>query len=124
MILGIDLGTSNSLICRIQDGQAVPIPNAHGEVLTPSVVAIDETGTLLVGAAAREHMATRPLHAQAAFKRHMGANDKLRLGEQSFRPEGLFAQPELVVGSHVAFECSLGMQRARGHVLARRGAHQ
>lgn len=91
MILGIDLGTSNSLICQLQDGQPVPIPNALGEALTPSVVALDESGTLLVGAAAREHMAKRPLHAQAAFKRHMGSSEKLKLGDKTFRPEDLSA---------------------------------
>jgi molecular chaperone HscC len=56
MIVGIDLGTTNSLIAYLKDGIPTAIPNSHGEFLTPSVVGIDDKGTVLVGAIARERL--------------------------------------------------------------------
>jgi len=91
MIVGIDLGTTNSLIAVWQDGAARLIPNSLGEVLTPSCVSIDEDGTILVGRAARERLQTHPDRSVAAFKRHMGSDRVTRLGRQSFRPEELSA---------------------------------
>lgn len=51
MIIGIDLGTTNSLAAVWQEGKAVLIPNALGKFLTPSVVSIDDDGMVLVGEA-------------------------------------------------------------------------
>ena len=56
-ILGIDLGTTNSLVAYWQDGKAQLVKNALGSVLTPSVVSVDDDGSILVGAAARERLA-------------------------------------------------------------------
>ncbi|WP_409316965.1 Hsp70 family protein [Pseudomonas sp. KCJK9016] len=95
-LLGIDLGTTNSLIAVWQDGQARLIPNALGEVLTPSVVSLDEDDTILVGKAARARLTTHPERTAAAFKRFMGSEKSLELGERSFSPEELSA---LVIGS-------------------------
>ncbi|MGN8124901.1 Hsp70 family protein [Pseudomonas sp. 22082] len=95
-LLGIDLGTTNSLIAVWQDGQARLIPNALGEVLTPSVVSLDEDGTILVGKAARARLTTHPERTAAAFKRFMGSDRQIDLGTQSFSPEELSA---LVLGS-------------------------
>jgi molecular chaperone HscC len=58
-IIGIDLGTSNSLVSLWRDTGVELIPNGLGETLTPSVVSIDEDGTLLVGQAAKERLITR-----------------------------------------------------------------
>ncbi|MDR7332644.1 molecular chaperone HscC [Roseateles asaccharophilus] len=79
MILGIDLGTTHSAAAVFRDGAAVLIPNAHGDYLTPSAVALDEQGHTLVGLAARERAG---LHAQStalAFKRWMGSDRKITL---------------------------------------------
>lgn len=95
-LLGIDLGTTNSLVAVWRDGQAQLIPNALGDVLTPSVVSLDEDGSILVGAAARARLTTHPDRTVAAFKRFMGSDKKLELGEQSFSPEELSA---LVLGA-------------------------
>ncbi|MGE1175447.1 molecular chaperone HscC [Pseudomonas sp. BW7P1] len=95
-LLGIDLGTTNSLIAVWQDGQARLIPNAIGEVLTPSVVSLDEDDTILVGKAARARLTTHPERTAAAFKRFMGSDKRLELGRRSFSPEELSA---LVIGS-------------------------
>lgn len=91
MIAGIDLGTTNSLIGVWHDGRPVLIPNALGEVLTPSVVSVTEDGNVLVGAAARERLSTHPMRTAAAFKRVMGTNREITLGTRVFRPEELSA---------------------------------
>jgi molecular chaperone HscC len=91
MILGIDLGTTNSLAAVWQDGRAVMIPNALGQTLTPSVVGLDDQGEVLVGQAARERLLTHPQLTASVFKRYMGSNRTERLGTQSFRAEELSA---------------------------------
>ncbi|MGP0170471.1 Hsp70 family protein [Pseudomonas sp. NCHU5208] len=95
-LLGIDLGTTNSLIAVWREGRAQLIPNALGEVLTPSAVSLDEDGSILVGAAARARLTTHPLRSVAAFKRYMGSDKRFTLGERQFTPEELSA---LVLGS-------------------------
>ena len=91
MIVGIDLGTTNSLVAVWENGAARLIPNGLGEVLTPSCISIDEDGSILVGRAARERLQTHPGQSVAAFKRHMGSDKSIRLGARSFRPEELSA---------------------------------
>jgi len=89
MIIGIDLGTTNSLVSAWRDGEAVLIPNALGDVLTPSVVSLDRNGEILVGAAARERLVSHPRHSASVFKRLMGTSRSLTLGDRSFRAEEL-----------------------------------
>jgi len=91
MIIGIDLGTTNSLAAFWQDGHAVMVPNALGHHLTPSVVGLDDNGDVLVGLAARERLITHPHLTAAVFKRYMGSNRATRLGDKQFRPEELSA---------------------------------
>jgi molecular chaperone HscC len=91
MIIGIDLGTTNSLAAVWRHGAATLIPNSLGQVLTPSAVSIAENGEILVGAAARDRLATHPLRSVASFKRAMGTTKVFDLGKQSFRPEELSA---------------------------------
>ena len=56
-IVGIDLGTTYSLVAVLRDGVPTPLPNALGEILTPSAVSVTEDGRLLVGAPARARAA-------------------------------------------------------------------
>jgi molecular chaperone HscC len=91
MIVGIDLGTTNSLAAVWQDGEARIIPNALGHALTPSVVGLDDNGEILVGMAARDRLLTHPELTAATFKRHMGSDREVALGKQHFRPEELSA---------------------------------
>jgi len=91
MIIGIDLGTTNSLVSVWQDGQAVLISNALGETLTPSAVSLGNDDTVLVGRAARDRWLTQPETGAVSFKRYMGSNRVLRLGKRAFRPEELSA---------------------------------
>ena len=91
MILGIDLGTTHSLISYLKDGVPVAIANAHGEYLTPSVVSVDENGTIIVGAAAKERLFKYPDRTVASFKRLMGSTQISKLGKHEFKPEDLSA---------------------------------
>jgi len=91
MILGIDLGTTHSLISYLKDGVPVAIANTHGDYLTPSVVSVDENGTLIVGAAAKERLFSYPDKTIASFKRLMGSTQVVRLGKHEFKAEDLSA---------------------------------
>jgi len=91
MLVGIDLGTTNSLIGTFVDGKPQLIKNAFGEVLTPSVVGVDESGALLVGAPARERLISHPQLTAASFKRYMGTNQEFEIGAKRFRAEELSA---------------------------------
>jgi len=88
-MIGIDLGTTHSLISVWQEGKSQLIPNGLGEVLTPSVIHLDKQGKILVGQAAKMRLLTQPNSTAAVFKRFMGSNEKISLGERSFRPEEL-----------------------------------
>src|SRR5689334_868342 len=89
MIVGIDLGTTNSLVAIWCDGKAQIIPNALGDNLTPSVVGIDDDGKFLVGRPARERLSTHSHLTTSLFKRYMGSNRAAALGTKEFRPEEL-----------------------------------
>ena len=89
MIIGIDLGTTNSLVAVWRDGKANIIPNALGHNLTPSCVGMDDDGTVLIGEAARARLQTHPHLTSALFKRYMGSERQTQLGKQTFRPEEL-----------------------------------
>ena len=95
-ILGIDLGTTFSLVSVLQDGVPVPLPNALGEVLTPSAVSVMDDGRILVGAPARARATTHPERTALAFKRDMGTDRVYDLGGHRFTPPELSA---LVLGS-------------------------
>lgn len=88
-IIGIDLGTTNSLACVCQDGRTVLIPNSLGENLTPSVVSIDENGAICVGAVAKERLISHPEASAASFKRYMGTNKVFTLAGKDFTPQEL-----------------------------------
>ena len=91
MYVGIDLGTTNSLVAVYRDGQPILIPNALGHVLTPSAVCLADDGNLLVGLAARERLSTHPHQTAVTFKRWMGTNKSIKLGNRDFRAEELSA---------------------------------
>ena len=88
-IVGIDLGTTYSLVAVWRDGQPRIIENVLGARLTPSVVGLDDDGQVLIGQAAKERLITHPGLTAATFKRYMGADRITRLGSRPFRPEEL-----------------------------------
>ncbi len=89
MIVGIDLGTTNSLVAYYDGKTAKIIPNRLGEHLTPSVVSIDDDGTVLVGKTAFARSLRRPLSSAAVFKRSMGTDREFDLNGKKFRAEEL-----------------------------------
>lgn len=104
--IGIDLGTTFSLAAILRDGAPFVLPNALGELLTPSAVSLGEEGQLLVGAPARARATTHPERTALAFKRDMGTSRLHTLGGRTFRPEELSA---LVLGALKAdAEAALG----------------
>ncbi len=91
MIVGIDLGTTNSASALFEDGETRLIPNALGDFLTPSAVAVLPDGTTLVGKPALNHWVVKPAEAITSFKRFIGTNKIIKLGRYSFRAEDLSA---------------------------------
>ena len=89
MMIGIDLGTTNSLAACFRNGKAEMIPNRLGKYLTPSVVSVDAEGTVYVGETAKERGALHPLETACVFKRSMGTDKQYILGSKSFRAEEL-----------------------------------
>lgn len=89
--IGIDLGTTNSLIAQFHNGETRLIPNQHGHFLTPSVISVAEDGSILTGIAARERLSTAPTLTASAFKRFMGTDKTFHLGKRTFRAEELSA---------------------------------
>ena len=88
-IIGIDLGTTNSAASIIDEDGPRLIPNALGEVLTPSVVGVDPEGNLVVGRSALELMVTHPERCASQFKRKMGSEWTATLAGKTFTPEEL-----------------------------------
>ncbi|MGL4774710.1 MAG: Hsp70 family protein [Clostridium sp.] len=90
-IIGIDLGTTNSLVSVIREEGVQVIPNGYGENLTPSIVSVDEEGQVFVGKIARERLITHPESSVSVFKRNMGGKKEYKLGNKKFLPEELSA---------------------------------
>ncbi len=90
-VIGIDLGTTNSLVSVYENGKSILIPNAFNEYLTPSVVSIDKNQTVYVGKVAKERLVTHPDDTQAVFKRFMGTKKVFTLAGHEYSPEDLSA---------------------------------
>lgn len=91
MIVGIDLGTTNSLVAYFTEDGPKIIPNRLGKNLTPSVVSIDEEEQVYVGELARERMLLHPDSAASVFKRDMGSKKQFKLLHKTFLAEELSA---------------------------------
>lgn len=85
-MVGIDLGTTNSLVSVFEDGVPRVLSNELGEELTPSAVAVAEDGTLLVGRAAKDRLIVSPESGSAFFKRDMGTSAAYRFGGRRWTP--------------------------------------
>lgn len=91
MIIGIDLGTSNSMAAVYKDGDVQLIPSCAGGVTTPSVVALDEAGVFHAGKVAKEMSLKESAITAQRFKRSMGTNAEYELGKHKLKPEELSA---------------------------------
>ena len=91
-IIGIDLGTTNSVVAVMENGQPVIIANAEGKRTTPSVIGFAKNGDVLVGDAARRQAVTNPRNTVYSAKRFMGRGaddaETRRLGTYAFAPPG------------------------------------
>lgn len=90
-IIGIDLGTTNSLVTVWKDGEAVLVPNSFGSHLTPSVISISKKGEVVVGDIAKEKLITEPANTVSSVKRFMGTNKRYRIGNEDYSPQALSA---------------------------------
>jgi molecular chaperone HscC len=89
MVVGIDLGTTNSLVAYFTPEGAKIIPNGLGKNLTPSVVSVDEEGNVYVGETAKERMLLFPDTVAQTFKRSMGTDREYTLSGRKYKPEEL-----------------------------------
>ncbi len=89
-IVGIDLGTTNSEVALVRDGQPIVFAEENDPIL-PSFVGLSEDGRLLVGKAARNQWVLAPERTIKSIKRKMGEDVKVRLGEQEYRPQEISA---------------------------------
>ena len=89
MLIGIDLGTINSLVACFINGEVQIIPNRLGRKLTPSVVSVDDEDKILVGETAREYGYLHPDRSARVFKRTMGTEKEYELGSHKFNSEEL-----------------------------------
>lgn len=90
-MIGIDLGTTNSLVCLWEETGVRLLKNRFGDYMTPSVVSFDKDGTVYVGKTAKERLITHPEVTFKEFKRDMGTNVTYKAYGKTYRPEELSA---------------------------------
>lgn len=90
-VIGIDLGTTNSVVAVMEGGEPVVIPNAEGSRLTPSVVGFSKTGEILVGQLAKRQAVSNPNRTVVSIKRHMGSDYKVNIDGKSYTPQEISA---------------------------------
>ncbi|MVA75332.1 molecular chaperone DnaK [Auraticoccus sp. F435] len=89
--VGIDLGTTNSVVAVLEGGEPTVIPNAEGARTTPSVVAFAKAGEVLVGEVAKRQAVTNVDRTIRSVKRHMGTDWKVDIDQKSYRPQQISA---------------------------------
>lgn len=91
-VIGIDLGTTNSVVAVMEGGEPVVISNAEGSRLTPSVVGFSKNGERLVGQLAKRQAVSNPDRTVVSIKRHMGeGNYKVNIDGKSYTPQEISA---------------------------------
>ncbi len=90
--VGIDLGTTNSVVCVLDAGEPTVIPNSEGARTTPSVVAFSKTGEVLVGEVAKRQAITNPDRTIRSVKRHMGTSWSIDIDGKAYRSQEISAR--------------------------------
>ena len=90
--VGIDLGTTNSVVSVLEGGEAVVIPNAEGHRTTPSVVAFSKSGEILVGEVAKRQAITNPERTVRSIKREMGTSWSIDIDGKKWTPQEISSQ--------------------------------
>ncbi|MEX6430057.1 MAG: molecular chaperone DnaK [Ferrimicrobium sp.] len=85
--VGIDLGTTNSVVSALEGGDPTVIPNSEGGRTTPSIVAFSKTGEVLVGEVAKRQAITNPDRTIRSVKRHMGTNWTIDIDGKKYTPQ-------------------------------------
>lgn len=91
-VIGIDLGTTNSVVAVMEGGEPLVIANAEGSRLTPSIVGFAKNGERLVGQIAKRQAVANPDRTISSIKRHMGTGYKVRIDDKDFTPQEISAQ--------------------------------
>ena len=89
--IGIDLGTTNSCVSVIENGEPVIIPSNSGAATTPSIVAFTKNGERLIGEAARRQAVTNPDRTISSVKRHIGTSWSTRIDGKEYKPQTISA---------------------------------
>src|SRR3989440_12046645 len=89
--VGIDLGTTNSVVAVMEGGEPTVIPNAEGSRLTPSVVGFTKSGERLVGSSAKRQAVGNPDRTIISIKREIGTSNKHKVDHKSYTPEEISA---------------------------------
>ena len=90
--VGIDLGTTNSVVSVLEAGEPVVIPNSEGARTTPSVVAFTKDGEVLTGEVAKRQAITNPDRTIRSVKRHMGTNWNIDIDGKAYNPQEISAR--------------------------------
>ncbi len=90
--VGIDLGTTNSVVAMLEGGEPTVIPNAEGERTTPSVVCFTKSGEVLVGTVAKRQAITNPDRTIRSVKRHIGTGWKIDIDGKDYTPQEISAR--------------------------------
>ena len=90
-VIGIDLGTTNSVVAVMEGGEPTVITNTEGSRLTPSVVGFSKTGERLVGQLAKRQAVSNPDRTISSIKREMGTNYKVTIEDKSYSPQEISA---------------------------------
>jgi molecular chaperone DnaK len=90
--VGIDLGTTNSVVSVLEAGEPTVIPNAEGGRTTPSVVGFSKTGEVLVGEVAKRQAITNPDRTIRSVKRHMGTNWSVTIDKKKYKSQEISAR--------------------------------
>lgn len=89
--IGIDLGTTNSVVAVMEGGQPTVIANAEGARTTPSIVGLSKTGERLVGQLAKRQAILNPDRTVSSIKRHMGEDYKVKIDDKTYTPQEISA---------------------------------
>lgn len=90
-VIGIDLGTTNSVVAVMEGGEPVVIANTEGNRLTPSVVGFSKTGERLVGQLAKRQAVSNPDRTISSIKRYMGTDHKVKIDDKEYNPQQISA---------------------------------
>ena len=90
--VGIDLGTTNSVVSAMEGGEPTVIANAEGDRTTPSIVAFSKSGEILTGEVAKRQAVTNPERTLASVKRHVGTSWTVEIDEKAYTPQEIAAR--------------------------------